>query len=175
MEERHQVKINARNKSQVNRVCIETTDIHIFYTGLMSSWIFRVNNSAGVDRLCRDAEFMIGRNPSKYWRTCWGILTPIMMIFILLYTLVSFKPLTYKNQFYPSTAYGNFPILLWNCVNKKALNRAFSIKFHAFLSWRNRKWDILNVSTKCWSVAFFHAISFFLFLFCFTAKYHHYK
>ncbi|XP_055309717.1 sodium-dependent nutrient amino acid transporter 1-like [Sitodiplosis mosellana] len=62
-------------------------------------WIY------GTDRLCRDAEFMIGRNPGKYWRTCWGVLTPVIMIIILLYTLVSFKPLTYKNQFYPPTAY----------------------------------------------------------------------
>lgn len=60
----------------------------------------------GIDRLCRDTEFMIGRNPGWYWRTCWGILTPLMMVFILLYTLISYKPLTYKGEYYPSTAYG---------------------------------------------------------------------
>lgn len=60
----------------------------------------------GIDRLCRDTEFMIGRNPGWYWRTCWGILTPLIMVFILLYTLISYKPLTYKGQYYPSAAYG---------------------------------------------------------------------
>ncbi|XP_031631151.1 sodium-dependent nutrient amino acid transporter 1-like [Contarinia nasturtii] len=62
-------------------------------------WIY------GVDRLCRDAEFMINRNPGRYWRTCWGILTPLIMIVILIYTLISYKPLKYKDQLYPPTAY----------------------------------------------------------------------
>lgn len=61
----------------------------------------------GVDRLCRDAEFMIGRNPGIYWRTCWGILTPGVMIAILIYTLASFKPLKYRDYIYPDSAYGN--------------------------------------------------------------------
>lgn len=63
-------------------------------------WIY------GVDRLCKDIEFMIGRNPGIYWRLCWGIITPILMISILIYTIVSYEPLTYKNIFYPNTAYG---------------------------------------------------------------------
>lgn len=60
----------------------------------------------GTDRLCRDCEFMIGRNPGIYWRTCWTILTPLVMAVILLYTLISYKALTYKNEYYPSPAYG---------------------------------------------------------------------
>lgn len=60
----------------------------------------------GVDRLCRDTEFMLGRNPGLYWRICWGIVTPFLMIAILFYTFVTYKPLTYRNYVYPSTAYG---------------------------------------------------------------------
>lgn len=60
----------------------------------------------GVDRICKDAEFMIGRNPGVYWRTCWGILTPAVMITVLLYTLIQYEPLTYGEYVYPTTAYG---------------------------------------------------------------------
>lgn len=64
-------------------------------------WIY------GVNRLCRDTEFMIGQNPGWYWRICWGFITPGVMITILLYTFISFRPLTYRDYVYPDTAYGN--------------------------------------------------------------------
>lgn len=60
----------------------------------------------GVDRLCKDVEFMIGRNPGVYWRICWGIITPLLMLVILLYTFITYKPITYKGQDYPDTAIG---------------------------------------------------------------------
>lgn len=61
---------------------------------------------SGVNRLCRDTEFMSGRNPGLYWRLCWGVLTPAVMITILLYTFATYKPLTYRGYIYPDTAYG---------------------------------------------------------------------
>lgn len=62
---------------------------------------------SGVDRICRDAEFMIGRNPGFYWRLCWGILTPVIMTVILIYTFITYEPLKYKKTYvYPTTAYG---------------------------------------------------------------------
>lgn len=64
---------------------------------------------AGVNRLCRDTEFMSGRNPGLYWRMCWGIITPAVMITILLYTFITYKPLTYRGYIYPDTAYGMRP------------------------------------------------------------------
>lgn len=62
---------------------------------------------SGVDRICRDAEFMIGRNPGIYWRLCWGILTPAVMTVILIYTFITYEPLLYKDTYvYPPMAYG---------------------------------------------------------------------
>lgn len=49
---------------------------------------------------------MIGRNPGIYWRTCWGIITPLLMVIILLYTFITYKPITYKGQDYPDAAIG---------------------------------------------------------------------
>lgn len=68
------------------------------------SWIY------GVDRLCRDTEFMIGKKPGLYWRLCWGLITPLLMIAILIYTIVTYKPLTYKDIPYPHSAYGKYQI-----------------------------------------------------------------
>lgn len=69
-------------------------------------WIY------GVDRFCRDTEFMSGRNPGLYWRICWGILTPSLMVVIFFYTFVTYTPLTYKQYSYPEAAtgkcFGNF-------------------------------------------------------------------
>lgn len=64
-------------------------------------WIY------GVNRLCRDVEFMLGRRTGLYWRICWGVVTPMLMIAILIYTIVTYEPLTYKGTAYPNAAYGN--------------------------------------------------------------------
>ncbi|XP_063697322.1 sodium-dependent nutrient amino acid transporter 1-like [Culicoides brevitarsis] len=63
------------------------------------SWIY------GVNRLCKDTEFMLGIKTGLYWRICWGIVTPALMGSIMIYTLVTLKPLTYNNYVYPNSAY----------------------------------------------------------------------
>ncbi|XP_068146609.1 sodium-dependent nutrient amino acid transporter 1 [Drosophila tropicalis] len=57
-------------------------------------WIY------GVKRLCRDVEFMLGIKTSLYYRICWAIVTPLMMITILIYMLALYEPLTYKDYTY---------------------------------------------------------------------------
>jgi solute carrier family 6 (neurotransmitter transporter, glycine) member 5/9 len=64
------------------------------------SWIY------GVDRFCHDIEFMLGFRPNFYWRWCWRVVTPGLMIIILLYTLIQFQYVDYKGYVYPDAAYG---------------------------------------------------------------------
>lgn len=71
-------------------------------------WIY------GVKRLCGDIEFMLKRKTGFYWRICWGFVTPIMMTIILIYTLVTLKPLQYKNYTYPDAVYGNNHLIFRN-------------------------------------------------------------
>lgn len=68
--------------------------------------IYRYNkfNFSGVNRLCRDVEFMIGHRPGVYWRLCWGFLTPILMIVILIYFFFTYQPLDYNKIPYPLSA-----------------------------------------------------------------------
>lgn len=63
---------------------------------------------SGVNRICQDTEFMTGRNPGLYWRICWGFLTPLLMIAILLYTFTTYEPIKYKDNYYPNSAYGRY-------------------------------------------------------------------
>lgn len=63
-------------------------------------WIY------GVDRLCKDVEFMLGIRPNLYWRLCWKWITPLLMSVILVYNLVTLEPLTYQGYVYPTIAYG---------------------------------------------------------------------
>lgn len=64
------------------------------------AWIY------GVKRLCRDVEFMIGIKTSLYYRICWAVVTPLLMLTILIYTLVLYEPLKYKHYTYQSGVYG---------------------------------------------------------------------
>ncbi|KAL5287602.1 hypothetical protein ACFFRR_008475 [Megaselia abdita] len=62
------------------------------------AWIY------GVKRFCDDIYFMTGQKTGYYWRICWGILSPVMMIGVLIYFLVDLKELTYKDVKYPNSA-----------------------------------------------------------------------
>ncbi|XP_052900292.1 sodium-dependent nutrient amino acid transporter 1-like [Anopheles moucheti] len=59
----------------------------------------------GVDRLCKDTEFMLGHRPNIYWRLCWRWITPLLMFVILIYNLITLEPLMYKQYVYPTIAY----------------------------------------------------------------------
>lgn len=63
-------------------------------------WIY------GVSRLCRDVEFMLGIKTGWYWRLCWGVLTPGLMVAIIVYNLATLQPLRYNDTTYPEIAYG---------------------------------------------------------------------
>lgn len=62
-------------------------------------WIY------GVSRICKDTEFMLGIKTSWYWRICWGVVTPLMMISILIYQIIKYEPLTYNGIPYPTMYY----------------------------------------------------------------------
>ncbi|KAH8290262.1 hypothetical protein KR054_001489 [Drosophila jambulina] len=63
------------------------------------AWIY------GVKRLCRDVQFMLGIKTSLYYRICWAVVTPLMMLTILIYMLALYEPLQYKDYTYQSGVY----------------------------------------------------------------------
>ncbi|KAL9703118.1 hypothetical protein quinque_006636 [Culex quinquefasciatus] len=63
------------------------------------SWIY------GVGRLCRDIEFMLGIRTGLYWRICWGFVTPIMLIAILIYHIVTYEAFTSNGYVFSNGMY----------------------------------------------------------------------
>jgi solute carrier family 6 (neurotransmitter transporter, glycine) member 5/9 len=55
------------------------------------SWVY------GVDRFCKDIEFMLNRKTGWYFRICWGIITPTIMIGIFFYFVYTWKPINYQD------------------------------------------------------------------------------
>ncbi|XP_050671242.1 sodium-dependent nutrient amino acid transporter 1-like [Leptidea sinapis] len=62
-------------------------------------WIY------GLENLCLDVEFMLGIKTSVYWRFCWGLITPVIMIVVFIYALQSSEALSVGDYYYPTAAY----------------------------------------------------------------------
>lgn len=69
-------------------------------------WIY------GLENFLDDVEYMLKRRPSAYWRFCWGVITPLLLAVILVYTLISLTPLTYSGISYPDSAHGAYLFVL---------------------------------------------------------------
>ncbi|KAL6447806.1 hypothetical protein ACFW04_000140 [Cataglyphis niger] len=59
------------------------------------SWIY------GTDRFCADIKDMIGFRPGVYWRVCWKFVAPLFLMFIIVYGLMGYEPLSYEDYIYP--------------------------------------------------------------------------
>ncbi|XP_013792918.2 sodium-dependent nutrient amino acid transporter 1-like [Limulus polyphemus] len=90
----------------------------------------------GVNRFCDDLEFMLGTRPGLFWRACWLVISPLVLVFIFVYSFWEHKVIKYgENYEYPVWADGigwllalismcqiplwGFFILLRNCWNVK--------------------------------------------------------
>lgn len=52
---------------------------------------------------------MLNLKVSLYWRICWSIVTPAILIVVLLYSLITMKPLEYNDVLYPVAGVGKSP------------------------------------------------------------------
>ncbi|XP_046747573.1 sodium-dependent nutrient amino acid transporter 1-like [Diprion similis] len=59
----------------------------------------------GLENFIDDVEFMLNRRPSVYWRLCWGVVTPVLLAAILIYTIAIMEPLKYSGISYPDSAH----------------------------------------------------------------------
>ncbi|XP_053686019.1 sodium-dependent nutrient amino acid transporter 1-like [Sabethes cyaneus] len=50
------------------------------------AWIY------GVDRVCKDIDFMLEKRTGLFWRICWGVVTPLVVMVILLFSIVNYVP-----------------------------------------------------------------------------------
>jgi len=64
------------------------------------AWIY------GVNRFYKDIELMIGYLPCIWWKICWCVVTPVMILFVLLFSIAIHTPVTYGDYIYPEWAVG---------------------------------------------------------------------
>lgn len=72
--------------------------IAVLFETLAVSWIY------GVDRFSADIKDMIGFSPGKYWTYCWKYAAPLFLIFIIVFGLINYEPLSHGDYVYPSWA-----------------------------------------------------------------------
>lgn len=72
-----------------------------------------------MEDICLDMEYMLNVKVSAYWRICWAILTPVLLIIILVYSLATMETLTYGHASYPSSAIGNYQFYLTEQIFRK--------------------------------------------------------
>ncbi|XP_053555541.1 sodium-dependent noradrenaline transporter [Bombina bombina] len=59
----------------------------------------------GVDRFSDDIYRMMGFRPGLYWRLCWKFVSPAFLLFVVIVSIVTFKPLTYDDYTFPTWAH----------------------------------------------------------------------
>ncbi|KAH8396322.1 hypothetical protein KR222_008501, partial [Zaprionus bogoriensis] len=78
-----------------------------FYGGTYVVFVLAIFELAGIvwiyglQNLCDDIEFMCNKKVSLYWRLCWYFFTPIMMIVIFIYSMVTIQPIKYSELYFP--------------------------------------------------------------------------
>ncbi|KAK7862774.1 hypothetical protein R5R35_013837 [Gryllus longicercus] len=70
----------------------------VLFESIAVSWIY------GTQRFCDDIKDMIGFSPGVYWRVCWRFVAPAFLMFIIVYGLIGYEPLTYDEYVYPAWA-----------------------------------------------------------------------
>ncbi|PVD31393.1 hypothetical protein C0Q70_06805 [Pomacea canaliculata] len=114
----------------------------VFFETLAISWAY------GLDRFTEDLEAMLGHKPGWYWYICWKFLAPLFLLFIMVFGLVNYTPLTYDGYVYPVGA----SIIGWSialssilCIPGFAIysliraKGSLSKRLHYLLEPRNRR------------------------------------
>ncbi|EDW80128.2 uncharacterized protein Dwil_GK23734 [Drosophila willistoni] len=91
----------------------------------------------GTKRLCEDAEFMLNIKTSYYYRICWSIVTPLVMIVIFGYNLYSMPALEYHDQGFSSV----YRVIGW-CITAVILGQL--IYWACYANYKQSKGSLLT-------------------------------
>ncbi|CAL8347840.1 unnamed protein product [Merluccius merluccius] len=50
----------------------------------------------------KDVEMMLGFPPPLFFKVCWRFISPVIISFILIFTVIQYKPITYNDYVYPN-------------------------------------------------------------------------
>ncbi|KAF7398690.1 hypothetical protein HZH66_006587 [Vespula vulgaris] len=66
----------------------------------------------GIENFVDDIEFMLDMKASMFWKICWFIITPVILITIFFYTVVNLPPLVYAGKTFPTAAHAAGIVIL---------------------------------------------------------------
>ncbi|XP_064555003.1 sodium-dependent nutrient amino acid transporter 1 [Drosophila montana] len=134
-----------------------------FYGGTYVVFILAIFELAGIvwiyglQNFCDDIEFMSNKKVSLYWRICWSFFTPVMMIVIFIYSMVTISPIKYCDTYFPvagdvagwllfAVGAAQFPLWGWWYIRTHR-HGSFSKSFMASLR-PSDKWGPSNPETR---------------------------
>ncbi|XP_054749060.2 sodium- and chloride-dependent GABA transporter ine-like isoform X1 [Lytechinus pictus] len=83
-----------------------------WYTAVISLFFVAIGEAIAVcwvyggNRLAKNIEAMTGSYPNIYFRACWLVISPVLILAILIFTIVDYEPVTYGNYIYPAWCQG---------------------------------------------------------------------
>ncbi|XP_071502065.1 sodium- and chloride-dependent GABA transporter ine-like [Diadema antillarum] len=83
-----------------------------WYTAIVSLFFIAIAEAVAVcwlyggNRLARNIEAMTGSYPNIYFRACWLVISPVLILAILIFSIVDFKPVSYGDYEYPKWCQG---------------------------------------------------------------------
>lgn len=131
-------------------------------------WIY------GIERFCKDIEFMLGTKTGIYYKICWKFITPGIMISIFVYFIYTWKAIEYNNLEYSSamhslgwglSIFAIGQLLAWGCYAfSKRKDSSLKKKICAIFR-PNEAWG--PVDRKQSKMKFYFRSIFFNFIFLF--------
>lgn len=70
----------------------------VFLEAVSVSWLY------GVERFSDDIKSMLGFRPGIFWRICWKFLSPAILLFLFVMSLIDHQPMPYADYAYPQWA-----------------------------------------------------------------------
>nr|AKN21421.1 slc6a-1 [Schmidtea mediterranea] len=71
----------------------------IFCQCIAFSWCY------GINRFIKDCNKMLGFSISKWWKFCWLIFSPLVCMFVLIFSVLSYEHVKYKDKEYATWAH----------------------------------------------------------------------
>ncbi|XP_064634023.1 sodium- and chloride-dependent glycine transporter 1-like [Lineus longissimus] len=71
-----------------------------FFELVAISWIY------GFKRFAEDIEMMLGKKPNIYWKACWMVISPLVIVVTIIFNCVLYKPPSLDGYSYPAWADG---------------------------------------------------------------------
>ncbi|XP_077996327.1 sodium-dependent serotonin transporter-like [Glandiceps talaboti] len=72
----------------------------VFLEAVVISWFY------GADRFAEEIKLMLGFKPGIFWTICWRFISPIFLLFIIIMTIITWRPLEFQGYIYPTWSIG---------------------------------------------------------------------